>query len=64
MKEEMNDLKAEQTCMTECISAFTKLSRHYCALNCCDSVAVDQAEWARVRVYNWLAAYLKDHKYL
>lgn len=60
----IDDLKADQNCMSKCVSAFTELSRHHCELHSSDSVAVRHAEEARVRVLQWLAAYLQNHRYL
>jgi len=63
-KKKLNDLTAEQKCMTECVAAFEGLSRHHCELHDNDSVAVDEAWQARIRVLQWLASYIQEHKYL
>ena len=64
MAEKIDDLKADQNCITKCVAAFIELSRHYYELNSCDSAAVDQGGLARIRVYNFLVSYLQEHKYL
>jgi len=64
MKNKLNDLTAEQKCMTECVTAFGGLSRHHCELSDNDSVAINEAEQARVRVLRWLGSYIHEHKYL
>jgi len=62
-KSALEDLNVEQKCMTECVTAFEKMARHYCDLDDNDSVARNQGVAAKLRVLQWVAAYLQEHKW-
>ncbi len=59
------DVEADQNCMSKCVEAFITLSRQHCdSPSCSDSVAEARAERSRLRVLQWLAAFIQDHKFL